>query len=111
MRFPIMPQGARRRLCAGVLLASVWLLPAAMAKAEVRLASAEALDTQIGDVRAGRGRMLLVPPFGGEVVSERFDAARLHDALGMRAFPSWCWALLRVMVAIARSPVKAGLNP
>lgn len=37
-------------------------------------------EASIGTVSAGRGRMLLVPPFGGEVTSERFDAARLHAA-------------------------------
>ena len=38
-------------------------------------------EAEIDGVRAGRGRMLLVPAFGGEVVAERFDAARLHSAL------------------------------
>ena len=32
-----------------------------------------------GDIRAERGRMILIPPFGGELSIARFDAARLRD--------------------------------
>ncbi len=35
----------------------------------------------IGDDRAPRGRMLLIAPFGQGIVTERFDARRLHTAL------------------------------
>lgn len=38
-------------------------------------------EARIGDIEAERGRMLLVAPFGEGIVSERFDARRLYEAL------------------------------
>jgi hypothetical protein len=40
---------------------------------------------RIGEVTAGPGRMLLIPPFGGRVLVERFDAARLRQGLDANA--------------------------
>lgn len=38
-------------------------------------------SARIGNAAASRGRMLLITPHGQDIVTERFDAQRLHDAL------------------------------
>lgn len=42
-------------------------------------------QASLGALTAQRGKMLLIPPFGGEPTVERFDAARLSDALSEEA--------------------------
>lgn len=37
-------------------------------------------SAQVGEDKAGRGRMLLLPPYGGEPMVERFDAGRLRKS-------------------------------
>lgn len=38
-------------------------------------------SASLGDLTAGRGKMLVIPPFGSEPGVERFDAGRLADSL------------------------------
>ncbi len=42
-------------------------------------------EASLGMLTVKRGRMLLIPPFGGEPSVERFDARRLSDAMSRQA--------------------------
>lgn len=42
-------------------------------------------EASLGGLTARRGKMLLIPPFGGEPSVERFDARRLSEALSAQA--------------------------
>lgn len=47
---------------------------------EVGYVATIAGEARVDGATAARGRMLLIPPYGGEPVVERYDAARLRDA-------------------------------